>query len=229
MTVTVLTGVSDVLLRERIIDTALAALTSNNQQLDVESVISAWNETLDDLTAPNDFPDLVTEATLTLVTSQRNYDVPSDFAKLAGDDAWPDGQAVFLDETNGRFLKPYPGGFDQMRKDQEIPANYTGLPEFYVIRPTDGDFYLDSSPTAAENGNAYKYLYIPTLHYTNADAATNFPFQDEVTYRLYPAVAQRYRKLAKGTQFFDAGDYQRSLGSAAGMLRQVPHRTSYGP
>src|SRR5690606_17922535 len=90
------------------------------------------------------------EGTITLVANDREYALADGLVQLH----WP-----LLDETNGQYITPYPGGFMQMKIDQPYPDNETGLPMFGAINPQNGELYLDKLPTANEAGRVYTYWY----------------------------------------------------------------------
>ena len=173
-TKTLLNGVNAVLRRVNILtgDTGeLDSLTSSPRQVFIDTAIQVWNEATIQLYSSTSgaLPTSITEATITLANGDRDYALASDLVRIY----WP-----LQDETNGREIEQYPGGYMQMVNDQEIPTNYTGIPYYGVIRPTDGLLYLDAIPQATEAGLVYKYRYDKSLV---LDTATDtFPFSDQV-------------------------------------------------
>lgn len=224
MALTLLQYVNDVLIDAGVIRTDLSALTSNAQQEDVNGAVAAINESIDDLTALDSWPSVISEGTLTLVTDQREYTVASDFVKVADDKS---GKPIMTDTTNGATLFPYPGGFDAMRRDQTIPSQHTGLPKFWVISPTSGKFRLNTSPTSSENGNAYTYLYEEETRFVTGSPSATFPITDEALMQLIPAVKEVFNRDKRG-KFNDVA-HQKSLARTAGKITQVPRKRRWGP
>ena len=217
---TLLNCVNEVLKRVKIINSngLLTSLTHTGKQNYIDITVQCWNETIDqlyrDIKEPR--PNILTEATITLVTGQRNYQLATDMNLLH----WP-----LLDETNGQYIVKYPGGYMKLVSNQSIPANYTGLPELGAIRPTDGQLYLDRIPTSNENGNIYKYRYNKD---TELSLLTdNVPFNDIVFRALVPAVAEKWKLENK--KEFNGGVFKRSIGTAAGYLRKTPSNNSWTP
>lgn len=219
MAITLLQAVNKGLKRVNLISTDLASLTDSSIQGDIDVMVQAWNETLDELLTTDSFPQETKEGSITLVAGTRAYAFASDFTSLAEDER---GAPVFIDETNGMTLTLYPGGFDGMRRDQLQPADYTGLPTRYCI-DLDGNVRLDTAPTSAEAGRVYKYIYNKRVNL--ASAADTFPILDDVVDNLVPAVTQVWSRERK--KQFDAGAYQGGLSRAARMVRREPVRRRY--
>lgn len=219
---TLLDLVNKVLRREGGVSSDLTSFTDSQRQIDIDVALQAVNEVLDDLLSTGAFPQEVAEGSITLSTDTRIYSVASDFVSVAEDSS---GEPFMLDETNGQYLRPYPGGFDQMRRDQPIPANHTGLPIYWTINE-DGKFELDAAATSAENGRVYKYRYDKEIDLTTTGAT--FPITDDAVDSLIPAVAEVWRRVRKGRESFSRRAYQKSIARAARKLRRKPPRTRYG-
>src|SRR3990167_4966403 len=154
---TLLNGVNEVLKRAKLIQGdagALTSLTDSARQLWVDTIIQCWNEVVGELyrETGTPVPTMIAEGTITLATNDRDYAL----AGGAGNDVL---YFPLVDETNGQYIYEYSGGWMKLRQDQAIPADYTGLPNYGAIDPTDGELYLDRIPTATENGLVYKYRY----------------------------------------------------------------------
>lgn len=196
----------------------LTSLTDSARQVYIDTAVQMWNETIDELYSISDKPKPkeLAENTITLVTSTRAYVLQTDVIQLY----WP-----FQDETNGRYLLEYPGGYTELVKSQLIPANYTGLPIYGCIRPTDSYIYLDRIPTSNENGLVYKYRYDKDLVMTTA--AATVPFTDIVFRDLVPAVAEMWKKQHNNK--FDNGVYWNAMGKASRHLLGLQQRDSWTP
>lgn len=221
MAKTLLNGVNDVLKRLGHIkgnSGELASLTDSQRQVVIDLAIQSWNELLVDLydSAEIPFPNEVATSNITLATSDRDYVLPSDMVYIR----WP-----LINTTYGYEIFEYPGGWDQMRKDQTIPDNYTGRPQYAVIRPTDGYLYLEKIPTSAENGLVYALAYDKSL--LMDAAADTFPCIDDVYQMLIPCATELVKRDQEKS--FDEAIYRRRLGQAATLLTKRQQRTSWSP
>lgn len=220
MSHTLLNGVNDVLTRVHIVagDATLSSLTDSSKQNAIDVTVQMWNEAIDELysTARLPKPTQLGETTITLATSTRNYVLPTDLLRVR----WP-----LLDETNGRYIVEYPDGYMQMISDQPFPANYTGVPFNATVRPTDGELYLDRSPTSKENGLVYKLRYDKEL--VLSLATDTFPFKDVVYRAMVPAVAQLFNGERKGK--FDEAVFNASIGRASRYLIETQPRGVWAP
>lgn len=219
MAKTLLNGVNELLKTVTIIagDSAeLASLTDSARQVYVDAAVRIWNEVLGEMysTAELPMPSELAENTITLVTDDRDYALETDLVQLH----WP-----FLDETNGDFIHKFRGEYLDLINTQPQPANFTGQPLFGVIRPTDGQLYLDRIPTSTENGRVYKYRYDKDLELTAFDDTV--PFNDVVFRALVPACAQLWERDFKKT--FDAQIFQTFVGQAARYMTEQQPRDSW--
>lgn len=222
MAETLLTVVNRGLTEIGIVQTALTALTSQDVQQDVDAFIGAVNECLDRLLELGVFPSNVTASTFTLVAGTRTYpsSFPADYTELASE--------LMVDETYGQTLIPKQGGFEAIRAEQLIPANFTGLATTYAIDPTSGKFYLDASPTSAEAGRIYKYYYRESVDMVNSSPSGTFPVGDEQVRMMNAAFMQLFLKR-RNPQRYSEKELNVALALAAGSLSTVPERKSYGP
>jgi len=217
-----LDGVNEVLQRVHILDISgsLATLTDEGKQTSIDLAIQVWNEQIDELfsTVGIPHPNQFAENTITLSTSDRDYALQTDVTRLL----FP-----LLDETNGRYIVEYPGGYWGLVRDQPIPSNFTGLPVAGAIRPTDGELYLDRLPTSDENGLVYKYLYEKDTALSGA--SDTMPFTDATFRALVPAVAEMWKLYRQGKEAFSQGSYRQSIGRAARLVTQRTPNTSWTP
>ena len=219
MSKTLLNGVNEVLKKAKLIQGdsgSLSSLTDSGRQVWVDTAVQCWNEVVEELysTTGKPYPQNLAEATITLVTNTRAYTLASDFNILK----WP-----LLDETNGQYIHEYNGGYIALVNSQPIPADYTGLPIYAAIRPTDGYLYMDHIPTSSENGLIYKYRYLKDI---SVDAAADiFPFNDAVFRSLVPAVTELFNFYHR--KEFSEGMFKSSLGRAARYLSNTAPMESY--
>ncbi|MFQ5623745.1 MAG: hypothetical protein ACE5FS_10150 [Paracoccaceae bacterium] len=225
MAKTLLNGVNEVFKRIKLIQgdaAALTSLTDSARQHSIDLAIQIWNEVVDEIydTSGAIRPNGLAENTITLATSDRDYALQSDVNKLL----FP-----LLDETNGRKIFEYEGGYLAMVQEQIVPANWTGLPLYGTIRPTDGELYLDRIPTSDENGLVYKYRYLKDMELSVA--ADTFPFGDVVFRSLVPVVAEIIRQESdKETDFKSRMSILRQshrFGVAVSHLNQRRPRESW--
>lgn len=218
---TLLDGVNEVLKRVSVIQgdtTALSSLTSSGIQPYVDLAVQVWNEGIEELYSQIDkpMPKELASSTITLVADDRDYTLATDLVQLH----WP-----FHDQTNGNYIYEYAGGYLGLLHAQPIPSDYTGIPVFGAIRPSDGEIYLDALPTADEAGDIYTYEYDKDV---SLSAATDtFPFSDPTYRAMVPAVVQLWR--ASRENQFDSALHKRSMGRAARYLSQQQQRESWGP
>lgn len=209
MSKTLLDGVNEVLKKKKLLvnQDDLTSLTNSGLQVFIDTAVQSWNEYIDEIyrAANTPFPSELKEATITLQTNVRTYPLESDVVQV---------RFPFLDETNGRELKEYPGGYLGLVNSQLIPDNYTGLPLYATISPEDDEIYLDRIPTSVENGLVYKYRYDKDMSLTNANDV--FPFSDAVFRASVPAVAEYWSRDRRNK--FDAAVFKNSFGRASELL-----------
>lgn len=220
MAKTLLNCANETLKRVKVITSngELTSLTNTGKQPYIDIAIQVINETIDQLYADikEPRPNILTEATITLVTGDRDYALATDLTLL---------HYPLLDRTNGQYIIEYPGGYMSLSTDQSQPANYTGLPQLGAIRPTDGELYLDRIPTSNENGNVYTYQYSKD---TGLSVLTDeVPFNDIIFRALIPAFAEKWKLENK--KEFNGGVFKRAIGTAARYLRKTPQNNSWMP
>lgn len=213
---TLLNVVSDVHKRTRRNAETLTSLTNSALQLDIDTMVTVINEVVVDMATKGTVLTESAEGTVTLVSGQREYDLPSDFAQLSDNE-------VMLDETYGNQIWPYPGGYSKLRRVQTIPSKFVGLPNHYVLNPETGMIRFDNEPGTNEAGRVYRFTYDKEI--TLSVATDTFPFGDPVVSALYPAFIQQWNRTQK--QEFDQGAYDLSLANAARLMSQKQARKHY--
>jgi len=214
---TFLNGVNDVLTRASIITSSgtLSSFTDSGKQVFVDIAKQIWNETVDHVCYMMGIR--VGESgsgTITLVTDTREYSLPADLVQIR----WP-----LVDQTNGNYIREYPGGYEAMRSQQPIPANNTGLPYWAAINPTTGMLRMDRSPTSSENGNAYDLLYDTDL--VMSLITDTFPFSDATYRALVPVVTTGFENKKRND--FDPVEYRRELARALAYSNKNERRTHW--
>lgn len=215
---TLLQGVNKVLRRVNILtgDTnELSTLTDSARQVFIDTAVQVWNEAVIELYSVSNMamPNELAEATITLAAGDRDYALNAAMVQLH----WP-----LIDATNNRYIEEYPGGYVQMKADQATQTN-TGIPYFAVIRPSDGELYIDTEPTASEAGLTYTYYYDKDLELSSG--SDTFPFKGVVFNAMVPAVAEMWRRNRNKT--YDPTAIKKSMGVASRYLRQKQQRSSW--
>ena len=216
MALTLLNAVNETLKRVNLIqgDTGvLTDLTDSAKQHWIDSHVQLWNEVVDELYRLHGaaFSTEASTANVTLVTSTREYTLETDLLSIY----WP-----LINETDGDRIWEYPGGYNQMRKDQLQPSQWTGQPLFAAINPATNKLRMDRAPTAAENGDVYVMFYKKTIQLSLA--ADTFPFHDEVVRALVPVVATAYK-------LEDRRDDSSAISGVPGFARAVQLLTQNEP
>lgn len=219
MVETLLSATNRVLKRVKVIageDGELASLTDSARQSYIDLAVSLINEVIQELYSATNIP-LPQESasdTITLVTDQREYTLPTDLLEIR----W-----ALINQTNGNKIWEYPGGFEAMRSLQTIPADYSGLPLFATINPINNKLRMDNAPTSTENDDAYDLLYDKSLLMTLA--ADTFPFNDDIVIALIPALEQLWKRTQRNS--FDDALFNISLGRAAKLLNPQQMRDAW--
>lgn len=195
----------------------LTSLTDSARQIWIDIAVQVINEGIDSLYDASGVPKPkeVASTDITLSLNEREYALPADLVQLR----WPG-----LNEADGEFIYEYPGGFEQLRKDQPRPdTGYEGTPIYGVIEPLNGKLRLDRRPTADDVGDVYKFLYDKDLSLSLA--ADTVPFSDAVFRAMIPAWAQLIQRDLK--RDFDGDIYDRQIGQAARFLNQTQRATKW--
>jgi len=219
MTYSLLNAVNAVLKRGKIISGATGALTSltdSARQTYIDTIVQIINESIHELYSESELPqpNQSGESNITLVTDTREYTLPSDLEQI---------RYPLLDQTNGKYIYEYKGGYEQMRKDQNIPGNYKGLPILACVNPTNDKLRMNVQPTSAENGLVYVLLY--DKRHSLAAASDTFPFSDTVVDALVPAWIQMWSREQRNS--FDKDLYIYHFGRAMRYLNQTPMKRSW--
>lgn len=231
MSKTLLQGVNDVFNRVGINTSSgeLASLSHTGKQVYIDLCLQLWNEVVDQICdlmgAPH--PGETGSSTITLVSGTREYALPSDLVQIR----WP-----LVNQTDGHYIWPYPGpnqpdgdqrhgagDYEQMRIDQQIPADWTGLPYTAAINPTTGYLRMDRTPTSSEDGDAYDLLYDKDLV---MDSATDtFPFSDATYRAVMPVVAEWWERKKRND--FDSVAFAVNISRAVTFANKNNRRTHW--
>lgn len=219
MAKTLLQAVNGVLKKARIIQGSSGELTSftdTARQAWIDDAINQINVVVQELysRASIPMPNEEAQSTITLTTGGREYTLPTDLEHIR----WP-----LIDETNSQKIFPYPGGFEQMRRNQITPSNFSGLPTFATISPINGKLRMDTDQTADENGRVYQIYYDAKI--TLDSISDTFPFVDTAVDAIEEAAAQLFSASEQGT--FDNSQFLLAVGRAARYIRKEPVRSHW--
>ena len=212
--------VNEVLTRLKYINgtqSALTTLTDSARQNWIDITIQVVNEGIDTLYDSSGIPkpQELAEADITLTLNEREYTLPTDLVQLR----WP-----LLNEDDGEFIHEYPGGYEQMRKDQPRPnSGYEGTPVYGVINPINGKLRFDHRPTADDVGTVFKAQYDKDL--VLESATDTVPFTDAAFRAMVPAWAQLVQRDLK--RDFDGDIFNRQIGQAARFINQQQRRAKW--
>jgi len=203
--------------------TATDAFTDSRRQHKIDVAIQLWNEATHEVYSMGLMAREASTATMTLVDGQREYDLPDDFERMAGDTY--ENRAI-RGATTGLVVRAYPGGYAQMLVDQPTASDYTGSPSYYAISPAASKIRLDAEPTIGEDSNTYNFLYEKRLSLTSTMATSTLPFSDTVADCLVPVVAESYHRVFK--KDYDQGFLRLSLTRSLRFLTQTQPKDRYG-
>jgi hypothetical protein len=203
--------------------TATEAFTDSRRQHKIDVAIQLWNEATHEVYSMGLMAREGASATLTLVDAQREYDLPSDFERMAGDSY---ETRALRGATTGLIVRAYPGGYAQMLVDQPTASDYTGDPTFYALSPTLSKIRLNAEPTSGQAGHTYNFLYEKRLSLTSTMATETLPYSDTVADCLVPVVAESYHRVFK--KDYDQNFLRLSLTRSLKFLTQTQPRDRYG-
>lgn len=198
---------------------ALTSLTDTARQHYVDVAVQVVNEGIDELYSMTDVlkPLSTAEDTIVLVADERDYILAADLVTLH----FPLSERAV--DSAGNQIVHYPGGYEQLIRDQPTLDDFTGDPTAAVIRPTDGLLYLDRKPTTDQAGDTYTYIYDKETVLTLS--TDEVPFEDIVFRAMVPVWSELWKRDARST--FDQGIFAASLGRAGRKLLKIPQMTSY--
>jgi hypothetical protein len=202
---------------------ATEAFTDSGRQTEIDVAIQLWQEAVHEIYGLGLFPNEAASATITLTDGTREYDMPSDFERVAGKDY---EERVLRAATTGLVAHEYRGGYARMLRDQAMATDYLGDPNFWAISPVNGKMRLDREATSAQDGQTWNMLYEKSLALTSTMATETLPFSDTVAAALVPVVAEGHNRIFKKT--FDPGMFQTSIVRSLDYLTKNQRRRRYG-
>lgn len=174
--------------------TATEAFTDSRRQHKINIAIQLWNEVTHEIYSMGLMAAEAASATLTLASGTREYSLPDDFERMAGDEA---GTRAIRGATTGLLVYEYQGGYAKMLVDQMFPSDYVGDPTKWAFSPVGRTIRFDYEPGADQAGDTYNFLYEKRLSLTSTMATSTLPFSDTVADSLVPVVAEAYDRIIK--------------------------------
>jgi hypothetical protein len=202
---------------------ATDAFVDSRRQHKIDIVIQLWNEAAHEVFRMGVYAQETASATLTTVDGVREYDLPSDFERMAGRDT---RTRVMRGATTGTILFEYAGGYEQMLADQPLATQYAGDASRWAISPVQSKIRLDAVPTSNTASQTFNYLYHKRVSLSSTMATSTMPFSDSVADSLVPVVVESYERIMK--KEFEPGFYQSAINRALEFLTQNERRDRYG-
>lgn len=203
---------------------ATDAFTDSGRQVQIDLAIQLWQEASHEVFGLGLLPNIAATATIVLADGTREYSMPADFERFAGESYH---QRVLRGATTGLLIYEYPGGYAQMLRDQAIATDYVGTPNYYAISPADGTMIrMDREGNSEVDGWTYNTLYDKRIALTSTMATSTFPFSDTVADALVPVVAEAHNRIMR--KEFDSGLFIASLSRAVSYARRTQPNSRYG-
>lgn len=203
---------------------ATEPFTDSGRQTQIDLMIQVWQEGVHTLYDFGLLGDEAATGTIALVDGTREYDLPSDFERMAGKSH---EERVWRGTTNGLILTEYKGGYAKMLRDQPVATDYIGDPNHWAISPVDRTkVRLDREAAVDQDGDTYSFLYEKRLSLTATMATETLPFSDTVADALVPVVAEGWNQIMKDD--FDSGLFRSSIARAARVGTRNQPRVRYG-
>lgn len=203
--------------------TATDAFTDSRRQHKIDIMRQTWSEVSQQVYTMGLFFSLASTATIILVAGQREYDLPSNFERMAGKDF---KNRVIRGVTNGMMLAEYNGGYSAMLADQAFATQYTGQPLSWALSPAAFKLRFDYEPVTDIAGNTYNYLYERRIGLTSTMATETMPYSDSVADALVPVTAEVYNRALKHE--FDRDFMIAGINQALAFLNQNQRKDRYG-
>lgn len=190
----------------------------------IDVMLQTWQEAVHEIYFGGMLPLEVSTATLTLASGEREYDLPTDFDRMAGDSYYA---RALRGVTNGVILFQYPGGYAQMLADQPVATDWVGDPQAWALSPNGDKIRLDrDGPTGTDNTDTYNFLYEKRVAFTSTMATESLPFSDSVADSMVPVVAEFWGRALNNE--FDAAMFTTSISRAIGVARRTQPQSHYG-
>lgn len=237
MAITFLDAVNDSLIRARVIKGDTGRLTTtmgtaseifqakSDIQHSVDLHLQMWREVTQELFTMGMMPPVVATATIILSDGTREYALPADFERVAGD---THKERVLRGATTGVVYEEYPGGYLKMLADQPRATDFTSAQAGrWAISPAHAaTTMLRLEYETSTSTERYNINYEKRIDLTSTMATDIMPFTDTVSFAMVPVVAEFYNRTVKGEG--DTGIFRSSIARAARLTRKQPPPETYG-
>ena len=237
MAITFLDAVNDSLIRARVIKGDTGRLTTtmgtaseifqakSDIQHSVDLQLQMWREVTQELFTMGVIPPVVATATIVLSDGTREYELPSDFERVAGD---THQERMLRGVTTGVVYEEYPGGYLRMLADQPRATDFTSAEAGrWAISPAHAaTTMLRMEFETTTSTQSYNLMYEKSIDLTVTMATETMPFTDTVSFAMVPVVAEFYNRTMKGEG--DQGIFRSSIARAARLTRKQPPSETYG-
>lgn len=156
-------------------DDDLASFNVTQHVTTMNSARQAIQQELIQLYAERLLPGELREGTIVAMTSQRTYNLPTNFMRFYGENPF-----MYPDDNTDEYLYETPGGYDLMRQLWRDYKTAEGRPFEWYYQPTVGSVKkigLRPIPSSAYNGIIYTYEYEGSILVESEN--DTLPFQNE--------------------------------------------------
>lgn len=176
---------------------ALTDFTVSGIQVDIDVMISSWNQVIREMFRTGVLPNETSEGTLTLITDTSSYSFSgmsiTDFERLVANPK---------DITNEQTIVPYPyktldgkTGWLAMYELLRDRSDNTSIPRYWAINTSNGNLEVDTQPSSEFAGRTYTFLYEKRINLSGT--TDTFPFSDSVVDELVLPVVEIFRAKRK--------------------------------
>jgi len=230
---TFLDGVNRVLRQTAIItgdDDDLTSFADTQHRASMNLAQIAIQNTLTELSTDKLLPVEQTDGTLTMVEGTRTYDLANDFVRFAE-------EKPFMLELDGsgnsanRFMRMYPGGEAQLRRDILDYRTQSGTPNyFYDVHGSTKAVGVFQVPNNLYDGKVFRYIYEKSIYPTVATSV--LPFTTDQESHTFLDMASRRFQFMFTKQPMEGLEqdiiYKTARTSLVNLMRQSYATTQYG-
>jgi len=230
---TFLDGVNRVLRQNAIItgdDDDLTSFADTQHRASMNLAQIAIQNTLTELSTDKLLPVEQTDGTITMVEGTRTYDLAADFVRFAE-------EKPFMLELDGsgnsanRFMRMYPGGEAQLRRDILDYRTQSGTPNyFYDVHGATKAVGVFQVPNNLYDGKVFRYIYEKSVYPTVA--ASVLPFTTDQESHTFLDMASRRFQFMFTKQPMQGLEqdiiYNTARTSLVNLMRQSYATTQYG-
>lgn len=211
-------------------DDNVAAFTDVQHRASLLLAQQAIQSTITELSSDKLIPVEETDGTVTYITDQRVYSLPSDFVRFVGENPFlleVDGSGI----SENQWVSLYPGGEDRLKREILDYKSQSGTPRYFY--PANGStkqigFY--QVPGADDAGQILSFCYEKSVYPINE--ADLMPFHTDQENHAFADMASRYFQFLFTRQPTDGLEtdivYSRAKSSLINLMQQHYQSTDYG-